>query len=351
MKKFFFSAAAILAGLSFASCNKELSNADQVEGLYSQKEKVTFLVADAATRATAVDDDAVAKVDFFVFRPDGTLDITGSTTNPAEALELYCSKAAGMEVYAVVNAAADLSGVSTKTALLEKVSYLKDNTTENFEMIGSKTVDLTSVSSVVIEVSRFAALVEIDAVKNMLPDAYSGDFKITGMYLINVNNQSSFDLSTAAGDVSGWFNQNKRVAGDADALIYDTLDETVSADASYSTPHYFLAYSNPTTVDATSRADASEAFTARFTRLVIETLINGEKYYYPISLVNDTNIDDARPAGVMSYNTKYRITNVNIKGLGNDEAAGPDVPITKESIGFTMSIEAWKSGMDKEIDF
>lgn len=309
MKKSIFAFAAALAAL--VACNK---NEVTPMGPQNQPEtlepcELTVGICGSMTKATAVTKDNEAKVNdlqVFVFRGD-ELDAYASVDN-AMALTLSCT-AGEREVYALVNAP-EYSMVSSKTALLAKVSELSANSLTNFEMVGSKSVTLPQASTVSIDVNRIASRVVLKKVTRNFTSAalQSLDFTVDAIYLINVAGNTSYDLTAAPG---AWYNVAK-YNSELPSLLHDAVGSKIANGASHDTAHSFYSYPN----DAASKT----------TRLVIETTLGTTKYYYPINL----------PA--MESNKSYEIAEVTITRPGSDD---PDVPVSFADATFSINVIDW----------
>ena len=309
MKKSIFAFAAALAAL--VACNK---NEVTPMGPQNQPEtlepcELTVGICGSMTKATAVTKDNEAKVNdlqVFVFRGD-ELDAYASVDN---AMELTLSCTAGeREVYALVNAP-EYSMVSSKTALLAKVSELSATSLTNFEMVGSKSVTLPQASTVSIDVNRIASRVVLKKVTRNFTSAalQSLDFTVDAIYLINVAGNTSYDLTAAPG---AWYNVAK-YNSELPSLLHDAVGSKIANGASHNTAHSFYSYPN----DAASKT----------TRLVIETTLGTTKYYYPINL----------PA--MESNKSYEIAEVTITRPGSDD---PDVPVSFADATFSINVIDW----------
>ena len=209
------------------------------------------------------------------------------------------------------------------------------------EMIGSATKTVSAgVNSVTIPVKRFAAKVQIDKITPAFtsPAHKAMEFKLTGIYLINVNGSCPYSqVSTASTDNGMWYNKQKYVSGECNALISDKFDSSVLMQNSdgivtaYSGSHYLYCYPNPVTTDS-----SASTWSNRFTRLVVETTLGGTTYYYPVNI--------PAPAA----NTLYQITNMKITGLGSDS---PDKLVEKGTISVSITVTDWSTGFSKEVEY
>ena len=325
------------------ACSKE--NPSEQAPQQTQMASLEVNVSDGiTTRATSVKDNQIGTtagdIQVLVFNQSGNLIAFGENAASSSTLSLSIPTGT-VKCYAVVNSSEDLSSISKESALIAKTSSLKNNSVTKMEMIGSasKTV-AEGANSVSIPVKRFASKVEIDKITPAFtsPAHKAMEFKLTGIYLINVNGTCPYtQTSTAAADNASWYNKMKYVSGDCDALISDKLTTAVTMQTSagavtaYSTPHYLYCYPNPVTTDS-----SSSTWSNRFTRLVVETTLGGTTYYYPVNIPS--------PAA----NTLYQITNMKITGLGSDS---PDKLVEKGSLSVSITVTDWSTGFSKEVEY
>ena len=296
------------------------------------------------TRATSVNDanigSAAGDIQVLVFNNEG--DLLAYGVNAASSSTISISIPTGtVECHAVVNSSDDLSNISTKTNFLKRLSHLKNNTTSRMEMLGSvsKTV-AAGANSVSIAVKRFASKVQIDKITPTFaaPAHRAMEFKLTGIYLINVNGTCPYTMvPTAASESTSWYNKRKYVSGDCNHLITDKFSTPVAMQTSagvvtpYSTPHYLYCYPNPITTDV-----STTTWSERVSRLVVETTLGGTTYYYSVNIPTP------------QCNTVYQITNMKITGLGTDT---PDAVVQKGSLSVSLTVTDWSTGFSKEVEY
>ena len=296
------------------------------------------------TRATSVNDanigSAAGDIQVLVFNNEG--DLLAYGVNAASSSTISISIPTGtVECHAVVNSSDDLSNISTKTNFLKRLSHLKNNTTSKMEMLGSvsKTV-AAGANSVSIAVKRFASKVQIDKITPAFaaPAHRTMEFKLAGIYLINVNGTCPYTMiPTGASESTSWYNKRKYVSGDCNHLITDKFSTHVIMQTSagevtpYSTPHYLYCYPNPVTTDV-----STTTWSERISRLVIETTLGGTTYYYSVNIPTP------------QCNTVYQITNMKITGLGTDT---PDAVVQKGSLSISLTVTDWSTGFSKEVEY
>ena len=344
MKKLLcFSALAVLV---ISACNlADITGNDVILDDDAEMGVVTFslsgnddpLVTKSSSQAA---ESAVRSLQVLVFNSGGNLVSYASSTSNAVSASVPLN-INGHKVFAVTNVSEDLSSCSSPSALTSRISYLKDNSLEALQMIGS--VDnqtFTSGSTVPVEVRRFASKVEIDEIVSAFTAAAhkSQEFKIKGIYLINVNGSSPYTQVSTPGV---WYNQLQYVSGDCNSLISDifqapvTVQTSSGAVTSYKTKHYFYCYSNPASVDT-----HGGTFSPRRTRLVIETVLGSTTYYYPIDIVGNGNTLDP--------NTSYTVTKLTITGPGVEH---PDDPLNTGSVSFNVTVKNWDTGFSKTVTY
>ena len=342
MKKLLFPA--LLMSLLIASCDVvEFKNLGAGSGKTVQWGEVSFALAGSGpvTRATSpAAESAVNRLQVLVFNSTDNLvaygDATSGTLSATVPLGI-----GGHKVFAVTNVSEDLSSCSSPSALTSKMSYLRDNSADGLQMIGS--VDnqtFVSGSTVNVEVRRFASKVEIDEIVTAFTAAAykTQKFDVTGIYLINVNGSCPYSQVAAAGT---WYNKMEYESGECNALIADKFSSPVTIQTAtgqvtpYTRKHYFYCYANPTTTDT-----HGGSWSPRRTRLVVETRLGSRVYYYPIDIVGTGN--------VLDLNNSYTVTKLTITGPGVDH---PDDLLDNGTVSFTVTVKDWTTGFSKTVTY
>lgn len=325
------------------ACSKE--NPSEQAAQKTQMATLEVNVFDGiTTRATSVNDanigTAERDIQVLVFNSEGDLLAYGANEDSSTKVSLSIPTGT-VECYAVVNSYDDLSVIATKTVFLKHLSHLKDNDPTRMEMLGSVTKSVVAgENSVSIAVKRFASKVQIDKITPAFtaPAHRAMEFKLTGIYLINVNGTCPYTMvPTAASESTSWYNKRKYVSGDCNHLITDkfstpvVMQTTTGEVTPYSTPHYLYCYPNPVTTDV-----STTTWSERVSRLVVETTLGGTPYYYSVNIPTP------------QCNTVYQITNMKITGIGTDT---PDAVVQKGSLSVSLTVTDWSTGFSKEVEY
>lgn len=334
--------------LASGSCSKE-SGVKKVGGdTYGQIEvnigsrptKVTG-IADPSGRDGA-DESVINEVQVIAFDESGSCIAYEKSTS--KSLIISC-KAGNLDVYAIINHPESLEGVSTKAELLAKESLLKDNSGRNFVMAGHETASVPRDKSVTVNVERLAARI---VVKKITADFGAElfrnlDFTIDGIYVTNVAGDNNFALNrkTYANwyNKAGYFYDPDPKDPAVEALTYDAVSGVnLKGGKSYETAHYFYVYPNANTSVA---APSGEEFTPRPTKLVLKTTLDGNVYFYPISLTDEKGI----PYAIVS-NKSYEISEIVITKRGNAQSGlhgvnPEDDVIDGEDLSIKVQVKEW----------
>lgn len=349
-KKIFFTLCLMLGVMS---CAKENPNAPVRE-----TSPVSFTLSDRnavsvkSTSASPVETQ-VNNYQIFVFNEDGTLDVSGYM-NGAGPITLDCSIGRNKRVFALANHRENIaSKIARESDLDAVVSNLYDNDFANgMVMSGGRDADLLGAGDPVsIGVDRLVAKVKIDKITNNLNPSL-GKLTINGIYCINVCGDAPI-VPDPAYQAKTWYNKRKYVKEPTytavNTLISDTgVGASVKNSESYAASHCFYVYPNNCTVDS-----SEETFSARFTRLVIDATVENDKdrsgkqvtnRYYAIDLVVKEDNGTVTP---LERNKLYHITGLDIRRLGS---LNPDQPIVLESFQYSISVNDWGTGFDKDVE-
>lgn len=316
--------AAVAATLCMVACNKEIpgqgidvnSTSEEIE----MGQLTVSLVGSGGpdTKVIQSSDDInlskVKSLQLFVFDGD-VLDVYKSVTNQT-SVTMSCRQGT-KSIFAIVNAPA-INNIKTLSQLKAMTSKLSDNT-EQFVMVGSQDgVRVPADKPVELEVKRIVARVALKKITLAFTNsAYPGsDARLGKIYLTNVPTDINYGLTS---EPTQWINKMRFMSGDEPVeLVADTNDYSlVTSDY----PNFFYSYPNPTVTDA-----EGGTWSARHTRLVVEALIGGSTYYYPITLP------------VLEAGKSYEIENLTITRLGSND---PDKPVKLSDVTFEISVKPW----------
>lgn len=272
------------------------------------------------TRITDTGDEAaVDHAQVFVFREDGKTDAW--TISDSRDMIIDCT--AGLrEIVAIVNAPR-ISNIFSIEDLKEEITVLQDNNPGSLVMAGTKTVELTASSSVVVPVKRLVARVSIESIVPdfSLEQYRNADFRITGIYLTNVAGDMHF---ISAGEPSIWYNAMENDSIDEDLIKSGEMSVSLVNGTAYQTVHHFYCYPNPFSEDS-----FSSEWCPRHTRLVVETELSGRICYYTMTMP------------VIESNHIYTVKELRITRPGSSD---PELPVLPGDASFTIEVEDWEDG-------
>ena len=233
-----------------------------------------------------------------------------------------------------------------KETLLGRVSDLSSNSYNCFVMEGEKTVTVTegAMSPIEVKVARLVSKVGVRRISVNYATARLNNKTtiLRGVYLTNVYRSTRYGSDYAAGELDGtrskWYNtmgwhrwEDEQASDAIDALVGDTgLSVPLSPVSPHTQEHYFYCYPNASTPENDTRDTA--AWNVRSTRLVIETEVDGESFYYQVQL----------PA--MKRNTPYVAAEVVIRDLGSSD---PEefIPGTLDVV-LSTEVAGWEGNYD-----
>lgn len=306
---------------------------------------VTFSVNASLSTKVSDDsfDDQIASLQIAVYDNDAkTMLASDKVTNASSmTLRLPCGRQGNYLVLAAVNSDYDLVSEGHPNTACGRTSSITTSSASAIEMAGmSSQINFVENRPYSIQVRRLTGKVSIGSITpNFSPFSYYHDkeFKLVAIYLTNVNpevniqNVQQSNDARATADPSQWLNQRGYASSSSDDLLYEDFSSISLANGTtHAVDCYFYPFPNSTTTDNTSM---DGAFTARYTRLVIETILDGTTYYYPINIIGD----DSK----LQANTHYTIGNVSITGPG---ALTPEGPLDKSNVGFTIDVQPWVDG-------
>lgn len=333
------SLATLIIGLS--ACEKtECTECPEEEA--KQPAKLTLSIESSPTKSTAVpvadEDNAVNTADVFIFTDGGEsspgygqLDTYRRFTGGLETMEITTTTGP-KKICVVINADDPSFGQITDIEQLqEAVTELRNETFGNFTMYGEESITLDVQSSATVQVSRFISRIAVTSVKTSFAGTpYEGKTMTDcRLYLVNAHGDK-FICDGSATDTPTVFNEGGPVSEDMAAmsqegLLEDRIEETIG-DGGYTTAHYLYCYSNETDDQASC------------TKLVLEAVMDGTTYYYPIP-VNQTGYGYTESNGHFGIrrNTVYSYS-ITITRPGSLE---PDTPVVPGTVEIGIAVDDW----------
>ena len=353
MKKIFYWA--MVAGVVLASCSKSEEivspEKEQVVQIKVKKAGVYTKNSNASVNGNDANDNKINTLEIFLFKSNGALEsykkytaeqitAAGGLTN----LEIK-STAGEKNIYVIANSKVDnWTGYITETNFLGRAINLSSENYENFTMSGSTTTTITGAGSVEITISRLVARVIVtDIATEFTGTPYQGqELRDVKLYLANVHGSKNYMGTGFASPTI--LNNGGYVAADNSSLaisnmLYDSLMDDIDDDNPYTTDHYFYCFENQTSEETSS---------LKFTRLILEAKLNGQKYYYPVEI-------NQEGFGYVSANAHYGVRR-NTSYSFAFKITGPGVldPVDK-LINYTLtvntSVAGWSGASDYTVRF
>lgn len=307
--------AAIAAVFAFTGCAEGQADLSQV-GTSEKLVELTVSVTDARTKTTGQNDldRIINDIQIFVFNKYGVYETSATADN--YTLKLTCTSG-HKQIVALVNAE-PVSGILNISDLASIKSDLASIGNGELVMVGTREVDLPYEGPVVIDVTRLVGRVVLKSVylNFTLQQHRKLSFEITDVYVVNAAGDRAY---LEDNDPSFWYNEGTCDPASTLPHLYDAVVDgsLVSQGPKYETNHYFYCYPNNT---------------KKKTRLVVEALIDGNPYYYPITL------DEIKSNHMYAYD-------LTITRLGSDS---PDAPVDESVVTYTASTWEWIQHQEQE---
>ena len=293
---------------------------DRNEVQTPSKVKLTVVVPVHETKLTSNGDEGhISNYQVYIFDDGGVLE---SYVNQASSdIVLDCT--AGTKTVAVLANAPAIRDVTSLSVLTAKTSSLADTGSGALIMAGQQAVTVSADKEVTVSVSRLVAKIRLSELQVSFeaPQYQNMAFKVSAVYLINVPAVTKY---FSAHTPTIWYNKQKYVSADANALIYDDMKSVaVTSFSPYKTTNTFYCYPNPAEQDT-----FSTTWSARHTRLGVEAYLGSTTYYYPVTL--------PEPERSEGEDVKLTVTRPG--------TSTPDDEVDKYSADFTISVKAWETG-------
>ena len=324
------SALVVVLSLSLlTACRKELR-----EDGAPVRRTVVFGASAPETRSTAtLHEGDVKSLDVLVFRGNRMLDAHVRSTGPLDESGNVSSVTADvttgirLEWYVFANAPEGaFDGVLSKDDLFGRRVVLDGDADGYFPMLCSgEFTEGPGEGAVSVGLERYACKVTVRSVTLDWPDAFSisGGARLGRIALVNVVAERQWTGEALADPA--WYNAGGLDGNPSPMTVADLggvqLLEGVPQDAG--TPLYCM----PNEYVNNDNAANSDAWTPRPTRVAVEVVIGGVSNWYPVMLPR------------MMRNTHYVVNNLRISGPGS---IGPDWPVEREDMTFTVNINRWE---------
>jgi hypothetical protein len=349
----------LYATVLIVSCTKEQEGGAENEmteslltlNITAGKTALQTTKATGGSHGVQADDNNVETLEIFVFRNDGgedsgQLDAYKKFTKNDGLTNLQIKATTGNRIiYAVANSHKEnWTGVTTIDKFKAEMSAITLENIKNFTMSGNISSVLHTTSSITFSISRLISRIKINGIKTAFAGTpYAGmTLSNVKVYLTNVIASKSFAENKDMA-VLPIMNYKKAVTSESQSctmpgMIYETIAGEIG-DSGFAQPLYFYAYENLIT---------SETLTARYTRIVIEGVLNGKTYYYPIS-INREGFGYVSANGHMGIkrNTAYQIKATIYRPGSTD----PDKPLEPGTLSATVGIEDWSLTNSSDVEF
>ena len=295
---------------------------------------LTGLRAEASEVTKASPEDSVKSIRVYVFNGNSLDGYDTATPDELAAGTVSVDCTRGLrDIWVVVNGPESLSSVTTRAGLKEAVSHLcEDNSSGAFVMVGrSEALTLGATFSGSIGVGRIVSRVRLFRIRRELK---AEEFSIRRIYTTCVAGNACYDVFTPTFPSSReylmapWGGNSAMIADEG--FLYREFEPPVSlADGeSCGTDLTFYVYPN-------EYAGADAPLSRDQTKLVVECIVDGRYYTYPV------------PLGRIGSNKSYDINMLTITRLGNDsngdDVVDPeeDVVISVAPATFALSVNDW----------
>ena len=296
--------------------------------------EVVFSVLGDDTRVTGTGGEREVDRWALLLYKDGRLVETGASDSGSAIKKKLV--AGDYDAFAVVNPPTSFRAASYPelNAVTGAESDLRDNAPGRFVMAGRRTVTVPVPDGRTqqIGVDRLVCKASIRKITVQFTNPALADrpFLLKAVFLTNCYGKTLYGNDLRAADIlsdaSCWYNRMRfQSDGDVDGLLAERdIDTFLTADKPHVQEHTFYFYPNPLPETQDNRGGT---WSRRHTRLVIEAQIDGQTYYYPVTL----------PAS--ARNKTYIIEEAVIRKLGSrdpekDEPGAVDVT-------FSTSTDDW----------
>ena len=293
---------------------------------------LTLVVSAPQTRSAVTPHESdVVTLDLLAFRAsDGLLDASARVSGGADRVSAEVSAGVPLRWKVVANAPAGAFGsVTSESAFDSALTSLTDGGPSSLVMWSAGELTVTEGQGPVsAPLSRYACKVSVESLEVRWLDTFTVPPAVTleRAVLVNVVGTAPYSGVPQAGGV--WYNRMgvdpdlPADVGDMTVAEYGSVRVASSGALSVASPLYCMP--NPVSNNDNS-ANAPE-WTPRSTRVALELLVDGVPNWYPVDLPS------------MECNRHYVIRRLVIDGPGSQ---GPDFPVTREDLSFTVEVVPW----------
>lgn len=310
--------AAIAAACALVACTEKTVDLPSVNDDERVSVQLEAMTSETKTLLEA-DGDELNDLQFLLFDADGTLEAYKRETSVTKC-DLVCTKG-WKTVVVIANSKTELSSVETMEELKTYKSDLFENTATACVMEGAAKVNVENSRTINVTLSRHVARIILNnlTVDFELDYLKTAEVKLKAVYMINLVGEKYFQSSEVESQV--WYNKmNPDVV--AKDIVYDDCGSVeLTNGITYDTQHRFFFYPN---ANHTDRTDTE--WSPRATKCVVELLVDGTTYYYPMALTYNT------------YSNYDYLINLTITRLGSDS---PDQTVIKNTLGNNIYVASW----------
>ncbi len=282
--------------------------------------------------------DSINLLEAFIFKEDGSLELYRRFGN-SEIVKVGLSNLqfeitpGKKHIYAVANSKTKWAGITTLDKFLKVPVYLQDEKYGYFTMAASTEIDIRESTTIRLKMKRLVSKIVVNGIKTKFAGTpYDGMYlRSARLYLTNVYGSKTYIGEDLADPKI--LNKGKDIEADVSSTqipgAFSENVHTLVGDAGYDTPQYFYCYENMIEQETSGR---------KFTRLVLEAVLDGKTYYYPI----DINQPGYGWTSAIDHKGIKRSTiytyNFVITGPGSDD---PEKKITFKNITLDASVEGF----------
>ena len=329
---------AVCAGLAVLAAGLVSCSHEPVPEREEVRRTLSFVLGEAPlTRASVTPhEDVVSSLDVLCFRSsDGCLENSNRVVSAAgqslSGINVEVGEGKALDWFVVANAPAGALSYATEEAFLSGVTLLTHSTQTSLVMMGSGTLAQGAQSAPVeVGLDRYSCKVTVKEVVVDWPDAFTAYSSVTLGRVVLVNVVGSTPWSGQPADGGTWYNR-MQPDYEAPSLVQDLTVRQFGIPVAQGVPVDVESplYCMPNPVSNGVNSKNAPEWSPRSTRVAVELVLDGFPSWYPVDL----------PA--MLCNRHYLIEKLVIKGPGS---RGPDWPVERDDMQFTVVVQPWVDG-------